>query len=810
MPPIPEPGKSDAKNMKSRWLKIALRILTSLLVLTVLVLITVYFILRSSLPQLEGEVTLPKLSQAVTLSRDAQGTVAISASNMADAMRTLGFVHAQERFFEMDLARRSAAGELSALLGKATVPIDKEKRMHRFRHRMNDMWHQLSTADPNAAADLTAYTEGVNAGLNGLGTKPWQYTLLQTTPSAWTEVDSLLVMCEMYYMLQAKSFEGAFDNALLREKLGDELFAWMKPLGGEWDAALDGSVIAPAAIPGPDKLDLRVTKAPAQFAKQTQAKPIRPGQNGDDDAANIGSNAWAVGGALTAHGGAMLANDMHLGLGVPNIWFRAQIEITDKNARLNRRLVGVTLPGVPALVAGSNGEIAWGFTNSYGKWFDWVPLTGDETITIQQESIAVKDGDAITLAVRESRFGPILKTVNNKAYALNWVAHRPGAINVNLARLALAKTVDEALPIAQQSGVPHQNIFIVDKLGNSAWTITGRMPARTAKEKVSLRAGFTSPDSLDADWLPLALYPVIRNPPENRLWSGNNRQLGAAGGARIGEGGFDLGARGQQIRDRLREQKSFDEAALYKIQLDTEARFMARWSTRASEVADANRESANALAAVRALKTGNGHADVDQAGYRIARAFRQRVLDELWKAWLAATPAAALANNTTWDGRFEYAAWQALSTQAMHLLPQPYATWSQFQAAQLSAVTKELLETNSSLAEATWGKRNMARIRHPISRAVPQLGYFLDMPPVPLSGDNNLPKVTAPSFGASERMIVAPGHEDSAILTMPGGQSGHPLSPFYGAGYQDWLSGKPSPLLAGEAKYRLQLRGAAH
>lgn len=788
--------------MNSNGLKIALRIISTLVLLVFLAAAIIYCILRASLPKLDGEVALPKLSQAVTLSRDAQGTATIAAGNMADAMRSLGFVHAQERFFEMDLARRSAAGELSALLGKATIAADKEKRAHRFRQRMSALWKTLPATNQADAAMLTAYADGVNAGLAALGSKPWQYALLQTEPRAWLETDSLLVMCEMLYMLQARSIDDAFINAQLREKLGDALYSWMRPLGGTWDAALDGSVIAEAAMPTAEKLNVRnvavepITTAALVITNQTT-------NENSDDAATIGSNAWAVGGALTAHGGAMLANDMHLGLGVPNIWFRTQIEIAGAGEGKAQRLVGVTLPGVPALVAGSNGHIAWGFTNSYGKWFGWVPLSATDEITVQNESIEVKGGDAVELAIRESRFGPVLKTVDKQNYALNWLGHRPGAINTNLSKLAFAKSVDEALLIAQQSGGPHQNIFIVDKFGNSAWTIMGKMPTR-AKVNNSTRAGFTAAENIDGDWLPAAQYPVIKNPPEQRLWSGNNRQLDGVGGAEIGDGGFDLGARGQQIRDRLREQKQFDEAALYKIQLDTEARFLKRWVANAGEVAESSREAPNSLAALTALKSWNGRADADQAGYRIARAYRLKVLETLWKSWLAATPAASL--KAGWDHRFEYAVWQAISVKAPHLLPQPHATWDAFLSAQLSAVNKEMLETNSSLAEATWGKRNTAKIVHPIARAIPQLGFLLNMPATPLSGDNHLPKVVAPGFGASERLVVAPGHEETAIMTMPGGQSGHPLSPFYGAGHQDWLDGNPVPLLAGEAKYRLVLK----
>lgn len=115
------------------------------------------------------------------------------------------------------------------------------------------------------------------------------------------------------------------------------------------------------------------------------------------------------------------------------------------------------------------------------------------------------------------------------------------------------------------------------------------------------------------------------------------------------------------------------------------------------------------------------------------------------------------------------------------------------------------MKQHGKIADATWGKRNIARIKHPFSRAMPFLSAVLDMPATPLAGDNNMPLVAAPTFGASQRMVVSPGHEEQAIFTMPGGQSGHPLSPFYGAGHDDWLQGKPTPLLAGETRHTLQL-----
>ena len=766
--------------------------------MVVALVLVVVFAVRASLPQLDGVITVTGFTSPVTATRDHQGTVNIAAKDALDAMRALGFIHAQERFFEMDLARRSAAGELSALLGAATIKIDKEKRQHRLRARMTAKWQQISTQDREW---VSVYTQGVNAGLSALTARPWQYLVLRIQPEPWREVDSLLVIAEMYYMLQSRGFEDRFNEALLRQQIGDALFDWLKPAGGEWDAALDGSVVAPAALPTEAMLNVRKSAAAIQNAD------VSPQLSPTETA--VGSNNWAVGGALSSHGGAILADDMHLGLGVPNIWFRVQFDIGDGAAK--RRIVGASLPGGPSIVVGSNGNIAWGFTNGYGQWFDWVAIAQGtalaESVKTVRETILVIGAEPIELAVREVPFGPILRTIDNTDYALSWALYRDGAVNAQATAMMFANTIDDAVVIAQTSGIPHQNLLIADNAGNIAWTIMGRIPANPTGVQTK-RGLFTPPDALPTTWLTAEKYPLIKNPIDARLWTANNRQLGSQGGNFIGDGGFDLGARARQIRDRLSEQTRFDEKKLYAIQLDNESRFLKRWSDLALATATA-KSNDKTKAIAKQLKAWNGRADIDQTGHRIARAFRQQVLDQLWKSWLGEAQRRRVVQGNSGkqdspDARFEYAAWAALSVRAEHLLPQPFTSWDDFLAAQLSNVVADLTRHNAPLEEATWGKRNTTNLRHPISRAMPFLSRWLDMPQTPQAGDNHMPMVAAPTFGASQRMVVSPGHEDQGIFVMPGGQSGHPLSPFYGAGHSDWLAGKPGSLLAGPTAHTLQ------
>lgn len=756
-------------------LRISAWAVAALISLILIAAASAYVLLRASRPQLDGTLHVAGLTSTAEVTRDRFGVATVKTANASEAAWILGFLHAQERFFEMDLTRRSAAGELSELFGSATVATDKEKRAHRFRARLS---HAVTTLPQDQQQTLQHYTDGVNTGLISLGVKPWQYTLLRSAPRAWEPVDSLLVVAEMYTMLQASSFHTAFNQAALQETIGAQLFNQLRPIGGVWDAALDGSVVPPVALPTVAELDVR---------KKSSADPTVGVARTADEDLSAGSNAWAIGGSRTAHGAGMLANDMHLNHSVPNIWYRAQIELP------GRRLVGVTLPGLPGIIAGSNGNVAWGFTNSYGRWYEWVPVVKDEPITVHTEIIKVKGRDDHSLTVREVTAGPILKSWRGREFALDWVAHRDGAIDMRFAQIARVTNVDEAMLLAQTSGMPHQNMHVVDLAGDVAWTIAGKMPARDASED-TLAASFSKAAKPRA-WLDSSAYPRIKNPPLKQVWTGNNRQLGGAGGALIGEGGPDLGARATQIRNRLTEKTSFDEAGLYAIQHDTEAQFLKLW-------ADVAMSASRSPEATALLKTWNGRADVDQVGYRLVRAFRVQVLDTLWKSWLAAAaPKFDLA--IRWDGRFEYAAWQALTEEQIHLLPPAYRDWKSFRAAQFEIVLKEQIAANGSLEKATWGARNTSRIRHPFSRVIPQLGYFLDMPAAQLSGDNNMPKVAAPNFGASQRMVVAPGHEETGIFTMPGGQSGHPLSPFYGAGHSEWLSDKPAPLLAGKPLHTL-------
>ena len=784
-----------------KWLR---RVVVALIVFVAVLVLAAWIALRASLPKLDGDASLAKLTAPVTVTRDAIGVVTVEAASRPDAYRALGFVHGQERYFEMDLMRRVAAGELSALFGAAALPADRAVRPHRFRHRAEAV---LAAATPEERASLAAYVEGVNAGREALSARQFPYLLLRQQPQPWREADSVLVTYSMFLDLNRGTEARELALGRMRALLPPALDALLASPGTPWDAPMVGTTLPEPALPAANDVDLR-TLPRDRFGRATVAA------TGD---LGVGSNNFAVGGALTANGAGMVANDMHLGLRVPNIWFRARLRFpTDQGERVD--ITGVTLPGVPAVVAGSNGHVAWGFTNTYGDWMDWArvrwtdaskttyaAVDGTGTARRVTETIEVANGPSETLEVVETDWGPVLAEWDAQtSLALDWIAHHAEAVNFRLPRLETAHDVGEAIAIANTCGIPPQNFVVVDAKGRLAWTVIGQMPERRPDYDPQRPADWPLAGGWSG-WLAPERHPRIVDPADGRLWSANSRTVDGEMLALLGDGGFALGARGAQIRDDLRAKQRFTPADLLAIQLDDRALFLEPWwRLLRSTLAKANDPGLAELD--RLTATWGGRAVPDSVDYRLVRAFRlfvhEAVLDGL------AAPARGVQPDFVLPGlgQGEGTVWRLVQQRPAHLLAPIYSDWDALLAASAKRVVTELGTQPGGLAARRWGERNTTAIKHPLSRAVPQLSWLLDTKPRELPGDVAMPRVQGTAFGASERFAVSPGHEDEGYFHMPGGQSGHPLSPFYTAGHAAWENGEATPFLPGEAKYSLVLR----
>ncbi len=827
--PAPAPGARRPR----RWGRRIGRALLVLLGLIVLAVVAgglwLHHRIAASLPRLRGEVTMAGLGAPVTIERDALGVPTVRAATRLDTARGIGFLHAQDRFFQMDLLRREAAGELAELFGPFLQMHDENRRRHGCRALAAQV---LAALTPPQRALLDAYVDGVNAGLQALGDKPFEYILLRAQPRPWQAADSILVIYAMYFDLHDWRTRVETDLGVVHDHVPAKVFDFVDPAGGEWDAPLEGGAFATPPIPGPEVLDRRQAGGPragtaagavsaltpdeaAALARRAAPETPLPGWgwvDGESLFGRTGSNSWAVAGSHTADGHALLADDMHLGIQIPNIWYRASWAWRDPDGAA-RRVTGVTLPGAPLLVAGSTGRIAWGFTNSFVDAIDLVDLeldpgdpevyrtpAGPQRFTHTTERIVVRGKPDEMFDVVRTIWGPVVDWDEHKRprRAIAWTADHPAATNFQIFGMENAHNIDEAIEVAHASGIPPQNFVVADSSGRVGWTIIGQIPRRvgfTGQVPTSWADGTHRWDG----WLRSDEVPKVVDPPSGRIWSANNRAVGPTGMALLGDGCYDLGPRARQIRDRLLALERATPRDMLAIQLDDQAIFLTHWHdlllktlTPEAVRADPRRAEMRRLLA----STWTGRASIDSVAYRIVREFRDELEKQVFDSLtgLKEVPGVPfyLARR-----RFEGPLWELVTERPAHLLDPRYPSWDAQILAVADAELRHLEALGPRLADRTWGERNTMRVRHPLGMAVPFLGRWLDMKAVPLAGDLDMPKVVGETFSASERMAVSPGHEETGIFHMPVGESGNPLSPHYGDGHAAWVEGRPTPFLPG-------------
>lgn len=804
-----------------RFRKWLWRGLLGLLLLSVAAPLTGWLLLRGSLAKLDGSVVADGLSAQVTVERDALGVPTVRGQSRLDVAYTTGYLHAQDRFFQMDLLRRVAAGELAELFGAKALGIDRQRRLHRFRARARDI---LSHSPPEDRALLSRYVRGVNDGLSALLTRPFEYGLLRIVPSPWQEEDCLLVVWAMYFDLQGNLQGRELARGHLRQHSTKEQLAFLLPTVSKWDAPLDAPLDFPLNSPTTTETPVAIPSvAPAWFGAHG------PGQLTylrDTLRTSVGSNNWAVSGMRSEHGGALVANDMHLGIRLPHIWYRLLLIYTGDDGQ-PRKIGGVSLPGAPAVVVGSTGKVAWGFTNSYGDYLDLIELERDsqsplrvktasgwETAQTYQETLRVKDAQSEVLTVTETSLGPIWE-VAGRSYAIHWMAHDPHAVNLGLIKMENAHDLTSAQAVAHQAGVPAQNMVAGDSQGHIGWTIAGPLPNRKASEAATFPLRVTELAQSFQGVRPGAEYPQVNDPPSGQLWTANARQLVGPQYELLGDGGADLGARAQQIRDALarlghKQPEKTDERAVYQLGLDDRALFIDTWRARALAALDDTSVSGHPERAEfrRLLQSSwDGHASVDSVGYRLAKGFLNALYEELFGG--IDRELSRLAPGADFDSanpRWPAVVARLLDERPAGWIPSGRRDFHEVELAAIDRVTAQLTKGGTPLAKATWGAQNTARIEHPFASVFPFLRRWLAAPPDEQSGDQDMPKVAGPSGGQSERMAVSPGHEERGILNMPGGQSGHPLSPYFLAGHAAWVKGEPTPFLPGRAEHTLTFR----
>jgi penicillin amidase len=467
--------------------------------------------LKFSQPPATGDVALPGLAKSVDLVWDKDGVPHIFAGSLRDAYRTLGWIHARDRLWQMETQRRIGQGRLSEIVGKLGLDYDRQMRVLGLYHLAEANYETL---DPDTRADLDAYAAGVNDYLaKPAAPLPIEFQLLHTTPEPWRAADSLVWGRLMALQLSSNYREEA-ERAELIGKIPADIFAILFP---------DQQAIGPITLSALGDIDWR------RFAGNL------PPVLGPDRA----SNEWVVGGDLTATGKPLLANDPHLGLSAPILWYLARI-VTPEGS-----LAGVTFPGEPYIILGHNDRIAWGMTTTGGDVEDlfvedvlstdsgrYRTPDGDAAFTTREEVIKVRFGDAVHLKVRESRHGPVISDIDPKlaaavgpakAVSLSFVGLRPVDTTVQAIR-----QIDRARDWSSFQAAlalwisPEQNVVYADVDGHIGFTSFGPLPLRKRPTDDLPASGATGA----ADWTGLTQFaqlPQSFDPPSHRFINANNQ-----------------------------------------------------------------------------------------------------------------------------------------------------------------------------------------------------------------------------------------------------------------------------------------------
>ncbi|WP_437546995.1 penicillin acylase family protein [Sorangium sp. So ce367] len=758
---------------------------------------------RAPAPRAENAATLAGLEGAVTVTSDRLGIPTIRAASRLDALRALGFVTARDRLFQMDLLRRSSAGRLAEVLGRDLLEADTRQRLYGVPKAAPAI---LARLPERQRAALDAYAEGVNAYLRSAEALPVEFQELGYRPEPWRPEDSVLVVLGMFNTLGSTEDLERTRTVLIRT-LPKGVASFLLEDVDPYTRALLGAQ-APASPPLPrEELRALVAQSRGDRARTAGLLSERAGE------APAGSNGWAVAGQRTRDGRAILANDMHLDLGVPNVWYRAELRYGDKE------LAGVVLPGLPVVIVGTNGHVAWGMTNLDGDVRDLVQLearpdhpdeyrtpSGWRRFDVAQETIKVRGEPDVAMAVRSTIWGPVSpRPLLGGPVAVRWTALDPAGVDIGLLEMDEARSVDEAASVMNAAGGPGCNVLLADRRGRVAWTVTGRLPRRRGFDgsvSVSWADGRAGWDG----YLTPAALPRAVDPPSGFVVNANNRMPLGEGAPALGRD-YANGYRAHRITERLREARQVTEADLFRLQLDTRAEFFGFYrdlALRALSDEAVSRRPALAEAR-RALSVWDGQADVPTVGLPLLVRFRRVLADEVFAGWLGASRAAEPSLKLALPD-IDTPVQRALGERSADLVPAPEGGVDAFVLAALEKAMTVVHEQHGGrpLDRLEWGAVNRVRIAHPLGQA-PELAARLNMPDEPLPGCGVCVRLTGRTLGASERLVVSPGREAEGILHMPAGQSGDPTSPHYRDQQRAWVDGRPLPLLAGPPERTLTL-----
>ncbi len=773
-----------------RWIRWTYRGLIGLTALAAVAIAGGYLWLRGSLPMTEGRIAAAGLKAPVELLRDADGIVTIRAQSLRDAYFAVGYAHAQDRLWQMDFMRRSAAGRLSEVVGPATLWLDRLMRglgLYRVAEA------NVQNLGPEAKAALEAYAAGVNAFLAAPG-GPWppEYYLLRYRPEPWRPADSMV-----WGRLMALQLSGNWRDEIRRARLARDLTE--DQIAFLWPEYPTDGPISTGGLLGPQPSD-RAEETPTRLSE------ILPWQWMPKSA----SNSWVLSGERTASGMPILANDPHLSLRSPGTWYLVRIETPDQ------ALAGATAPGVPFVIVGHNGRVAWGFTTTESDTQDlfierlsgpgagsYDTPQGPRPFEVRNEIIEVRGQAPETLSIRSTRHGPVLSDFLPEAaqiagagqvVALAWPALMPDdAAGDAFVAMARARNGAEVVSALRDFHSPQQNIVYADSAGSIGLIAPARVPLRRKGDGRRPVPGWTG----EYDWtgfIPYAELPQSVNPPRGRIVAANNRLVPEDYPHLISaDWGYPhRAARIEEMLDAAPPRAGLEENLAFQLDnLSPGARELLPLLLAAQPKSEPARQAHDLLLAW---------------DYRMDRARPEPLI---FYAWIGELNQLLLSDELA-DHYPEFA---RVDMRLIKRVLSEGTTWcddvgtpakescEEQISASLEAALADLAEGfGADLGSWRWGAAHTADFPHPVFSRVPVLKQLFSFA-LETDGGNTTVNRGAVGFagnphirfnnvhGAGYRAVYDLADLDNSRFIISTGQSGNPLSPLYGSLAERWRDG---------------------
>ncbi len=753
---------------------------------------------KGRLAKTTGRLRIPGLKSRVEVFRDRWGVPHIYAENETDLFFAQGFVHAQDRFFQMETQRRLVAGRLAEIFGQVAIVVDRWMRVLGLYRTAEQ---EVERLDEASSAVLEAYTAGINAWLK-FRHLPVEFSLLRIEPEPWQLADSL-AWSKMISWTLSGNWESELMRKQLFDKLGAEQAEQLELLEEEnWPLVLDL----------PDVLGLK--KNMARLARSWTGPGAGQG---------VGSNNWAISGERTATGKPILSNDMHMLLSAPAVWYENHLA----GGALN--VTGISLPGLPFVVSGHNGHVAWGFTAGFADVQDlyeehlrttpageieyeyqdaWYPAE------VRREEIKVRFGACVTEEVIVTRHGPIITSLlegeTETPLALTWTAAETSGSTFRAAMgMSRAKNCKEFQEVLRTWNTPVLNTVFADTQGNIAYKMIGKVPIR-AKGAGNLPAPGWNGEYEWTGFIPYDEMPHLFNPPSGYIATANNHVAGPDYPYFLGRD-YVCGDRAERIVELILRKPIIDIPYIQEMQFDQVSPTAQTLSALAGCVAAADDPQLEQVTAL--LRDWDGHLRADSP----ASAIYEVLVRELWHAIfenrlgeLMPRFKGALLNEVAMGNPWGHHAWEWLRRE----LVRSDSPWFDLGGGEtrddvlrlaLRRTTDLLMERQGpDIAGWQWGHFHQVTFQHMLGRVKP-LDVIFNRGPYPVGGDVNTIWATASPLDradANEGMVGPPFRfiADLSDLTqslglLAPGQSGQVGSPHYDDQVEAWFKGGYHPIL---------------